>query len=260
MNPYESEELRAVCGATLRPGGLELTRAALKFHPFPAGSILLDLGCGRGGTLEFLNRRGFEAIGVEKSPHLAAEARERGRVIEADIHDLPLGDHSVDGIFCECVLSLAADQNRVLSECARVLKPGGALIISDLIHSPKTEGDAARGTPVSGCLAGAKPLADYIQLLNRAGFRSEQVSDHSRALAELAARLVWQYGSTDILRRLWGGDENSGAGTGQGPVGQAAPPGISGEIRPLGKPDNCGRFRARDYGYALIISVREENK
>lgn len=238
MNPYESEELRAVCGTTLRPGGLELTKAALDCHPFPAGSVLLDLGCGRGGTLEFLSRLGFEAIGVEKSPLLAAEARERGRVIEADIHDLPLGNHSADGIFCECVLSLAADQGRVLSECARVLKPGGALIISDLIQEPQTEADTAGRRPVSGCLAGAKPLGDYIQLLNQAGFRAEQVSDHRRALAELAARLVWQYGSTDILRRLWSGDE----------------------IQPPGKPDNCGRFSARDYGYALIISVREENK
>gem|GEM_PF-1572475 len=260
LNPYESEELRAVCGTTLRPGGLELTSAALKFHPFPAGSILLDLGCGRGGTLEFLSQRGFEAIGVEKSPLLAAEARQRGRVIEADIHDLPLYDHSVDGIFCECVLSLVADQGRVLSECARVLKPGGALIISDLIHSPKTEADAAVKTPVSGCLAGAKPLTEYIQLLNRAGFRAEQVSDHSRALTELAARLVWRYGSTEILRRLWSGDGNSCAGTGQSPSGQTEPPRTSGEIRPLGKPANCGRFQARDYGYALIISVKEENQ
>lgn len=228
-NPYESEELRAVCGRTLRPGGLELTRAALELHPFPAGSVLLDLGCGPGGTLEFLSQQGFEPIGVEISPALADEARTHGRVIEADIHDLPLEAHSVDGIFCECVLSLAADQGRVLSECARVLRPGGALIISDIVLAAQADQEVDRSS-LAGCLSGAKALAQYIQLLKRAGFTVEQVSDQSRALKELAARLVWHYGSTDILRRLWGG------------------------------PEDCGCFRARDYGYALIIAGKEDSE
>lgn len=223
MNPYESEELRAVCGSTLRPGGLELTKAALEFHPFPAGSVLLDLGCGPGGTLEFLNGLGFEAVGVERSASLAAEARLHGRVYEADMHDLPLADSSVDGVFCECVLSLAQDPGRVLSECARVLKPGGALIISDIILAPQADQDD-RLRSASSCLAGARPLAAYIELLNRAGFMAERVSDQSRALKELAVKLVWNHGSTDILRRLWGGASG------------------------------CGCFRPRDYGYTLIIA------
>lgn len=228
-NPYESEELRAVCGRTLRPGGLELTRAALAFHPFPTGSILLDLGCGPGGTLEFLSQQGFAAIGLELSPTLAAEARVHGRVIEADIHDLPLEVHSVDGIFCECVLSLAADQGRVLAECARVLRPGGALIISDLILTDQADPAADRSS-LAGCLSGAKTLAESVLQLNRAGFTVKQVSDESRALKELAAQLVWHYGSADILRRWWGGSEDRGC------------------------------FCARDYGYALIIAGKEDSE
>lgn len=200
---------------------------ALDFQPFPVGSILLDLGCGLGGTLEFLSQRGFEAIGVELSPALAAEARTHGRVIEADIHELPLEAHSVDGIFCECVLSLAADQGRVLSECARVLRPGGALVISDIVLAALADPAADRSS-LAGCLSGAKTLTGYFQLLNRAGFTVKQVSDQSRALKELAARLVWHCGSTDILKRLWGGSEG------------------------------CGCFQARDYGYALIIAGKEE--
>ncbi len=233
-NPYEREDLRAVCGRTLRPGGLAVTREALDLCAFPAGAHLLDLGCGPGGTLELLTGLGFEAIGLERSPALAAEARVYGRVLEGDFHDLPLEDASLDGVFCECVLSLAADPDRVLAECARVLKPGGRLALSDLVRSEVNESSPGA---VQGCLAGAVPVAELVARLERTDLTVTERRDHGRALKELAARLVWQHGSVDILRRMWAGEGGCAR---------------SGDDEPVAEPP----FRGRDYGYILLIAEK----
>ncbi|MDR0882276.1 MAG: class I SAM-dependent methyltransferase [Candidatus Adiutrix sp.] len=227
-NPYEGEELRAVCGETLRPGGLAVTRDALEFCHFRPGARLLDVGCGPGGTLKFLKEMGYEAVGVEKSPLLAAEARAQGPVWEADFHHLPLADNWAEGLVAECVLSLALDPEQALAEWGRVLQPGGRLILSDVILK-----DGAAPLPPatdSGCLAGAVTLTTLINRLERGGYALVHQRDYGQAWRELAAQLVWRYGSADILRQLW--------------------------AREAG--DSCGCFRGRDFTYGLLIAQKEE--
>ncbi|MDR1044185.1 MAG: class I SAM-dependent methyltransferase [Candidatus Adiutrix sp.] len=203
--PCEAEELRSLCGPTLRPGGLALTREALELGRFPPGARLLDLGCGPGGTLRLLRESGYEAQGLDKSPEFLAEAGLYGPVLEADFHDLPLDDEFFDGVFCECVLSLSPDPARVLGECARVLKRGGLLVVSDLFSRQ------------SGGRPGPEPgtLAFFRAQLAAAGFSPRQSLDRSRCLKELAARLVWRSGSAEILARL------------RGPAGARPGPGTS---------------------------------
>ena len=227
-NPYEVEELRVVCGETLRPGGLAVTRDALAFCDFRPGARLVDVGCGPGGTLKLLKEQGFEAVGVEKSPLLATEARAHGPVWEADFHHLPLADGWAEGLVAECVLSLALDPEQALAEWARVLKIGGRLILSDVILK---DGAAPMvPAPDSGCLAGAVTLTTLINRLERAGCALVHQRDYGQAWRELAARLVWRYGSANILRQLW--------------------------AREAG--DSCGCFRGRDFTYGLLIAQKEE--
>jgi SAM-dependent methyltransferase len=192
--PCEAAELRSLCGSTLRPGGLALTREALELACFPPGARLLDLGCGPGGTLRFLRESGFEAQGLDRSPELLAEAGQYGPVLEADFHDLPLADEFFDGVFCECVLSLSPDPARVLGECARVLKRGGRLAVSDLFSRQPGE----RPGPEAGS------LAFFRAQLAAAGFSLSQCLDRSRYLKELAARLVWRFGSAAMPAGPWG--------------------------------------------------------
>ena len=227
-NPYENEELRAVCGETLRPGGLAVTQQALELCAFPAGSRLIDLGCGLGGTLKYLREQGFEAIGVDKSPALLTEAKVHGPVCEADFHNLPFENDYADGLLCECALSLARDKSRVLAECFRVLKAGGRLIISDIFRLKKAGIiNPPPAFPPGGCLHGAVDLETMRKLLQDNGFETECFADHSRALKELAARLVWHFGSTAALTELF---------------------------------DGCASGNGRGFGYALFIARRRKDQ
>lgn len=183
-NIYGCPELRRIFGRAFRPGGLEISEKALELCSFPPGAEILDLACGAGATLELLNRKGFKAQGLELSPELAEEARKFAPVVVGDFHAPPWPDQWAHGIFCECALSLAEKPELVLSQSRRMLKDKGLLIISDLFG------------------AGDWPL--LIKRLAEAGFTPEHRLDYSSALKTLAARLVWELGSTAAAENLLG--------------------------------------------------------
>ncbi len=101
---------------------------------------LLDIGCGTGGLLELLAPRIEEGLGVDASRDMLALARtrlaERGlshiAVRQADMYRLPLPDGGFDAVTLQMVLHYAEDPAVALAEAARVLRPGGALLIVDL--------------------------------------------------------------------------------------------------------------------------------
>lgn len=213
--PWEHPALRAVAGATLRPGGLALTRRALELAArlagLPQGARVADVGCGPGETVALLRERGLTAVGLDLSASLLAEARGRDGampLIRADAGadaeiGLPLRTASLDGAFCECVLSVLPGRQAVLAELARALRPGGVLVWSDLYVRDGRPAGARRGADggeprcsapsVSGrsCLAGAIPRAAMEVVLQRTGFTVLAFEDHSRLLAELAGRLLF---------------------------------------------------------------------
>lgn len=117
-------------------------------------------------------------------------------VLQADARCLPLNDASVDAVLCECLLSLLPDPYAVLSECLRVLRRDGALLVSDLfLRLPRESGLPgtlpASSEARSSCADGARPRQEWEDLLARAGFLLHSFEDHSRALIELAAQLLW---------------------------------------------------------------------
>jgi ubiquinone/menaquinone biosynthesis C-methylase UbiE len=112
--------------------------------------VALDAACGTGRFAEFLAKRGHRVIGVDSSPDMLARARRR--VPEAEFHvaelgRLPLPDDCVDVIVCALALEHVPRLDPVLAEFARVLRPGGDLVISDIHHELVTRGSAmtARG-------------------------------------------------------------------------------------------------------------------
>ena len=99
----------------------------------PVG-VALDVACGTGRHTAYLASLGHEVIGVDDSPEMLARAREKvpgGTFHEADLHDLPLADDSVDLVVCAIALSHVPDLRRALAELVRVLRPNGHLVISD---------------------------------------------------------------------------------------------------------------------------------
>ena len=132
---YETGRLAEGDTRIFRPGGLELTARAIALAHLGAGATILDLGCGVGDTLHYLQSLGIEAIGVDCANDPAtpdASSRDTRTRIVARAEALPLADGAADGVLAECSFSLFDDPDRALAECARVLVDSGRLMISDL--------------------------------------------------------------------------------------------------------------------------------
>ena len=132
----EGAGLPPLTGGCRHPGGLPLTERALELAGLASGARVLDLGCGEGVTAEHLERRfGLRVAGIDVSASLLREGRLRRP--ELDLREgvaerLPFADAVFDAVLAECVLSVVADPGTAVDECARVLRPGGRLVVSDL--------------------------------------------------------------------------------------------------------------------------------
>lgn len=107
------------------------------------GETVLDVGCGAGMDLLLAARhvgRAGRAIGVDMTASMIdvarASAREAGldnvEIRPGDAESLPLDDASVDAVISNGVLNLTTDKRRAFAEIARVLRPGGRLLLADI--------------------------------------------------------------------------------------------------------------------------------
>ncbi|OLE28248.1 MAG: methyltransferase, partial [Actinobacteria bacterium 13_1_20CM_3_71_11] len=102
----------------------------------PPGDAL-DAACGTGRYAEYLAGRGHRVLGVDSSPEMLARARARvpsGEFVLGDLHELPLPDSSIDLVVSALALAHVPTLAPVMAEFARVLRPGGNLVISDAHH------------------------------------------------------------------------------------------------------------------------------
>ena len=181
---YSQRELDAVPqGATLGLGcGNPVALASLR-----EDEVVIDLGSG-GGLDCFLAAarvgKAGRVIGVDMTPEMIDKARANARRggydnVEfrlGEIEDLPVADGSADAVISNCVVNLVPDKPRAFREAFRVLKPGGRLMISDIVllrdlpPSVKSSLDA-----YVGCVAGAMTRSDYLAAIEGAGFHEIEV-------------------------------------------------------------------------------------
>ena len=176
---YTAEQLAAIPeGANLGLGcGNPLAHAGVK-----PGETVLDLGSGAGIDAFLASREvGAEGrvIGVDMTPSMISRARQNAakggyRNVEfrlGEIENLPVADGSVDVIISNCVINLSPDKPRVFAEAFRALKPGGRLVVSDLVLTRPIP-DAVRKSIEAyvGCIAGASSREDYLRLVREGGF------------------------------------------------------------------------------------------
>lgn len=119
------------------PRNLMLEREQVLVHAIldtlPAG-LALDVACGTGRHLAHLATRGHQVIGTDLSPGMLAVAREKfpdAALHLADMHALPVPDDHLDTVVTGLAVNHVPDLAPVFAEFARVLKPGGHLVVSD---------------------------------------------------------------------------------------------------------------------------------
>ncbi len=194
---YTIDDLQSVpAGADMGLGcGNPLGIASLR-----EGDVVLDLGSG-GGFDCFLAAKKVgktgKVIGVDMTPEMLEKARKNAKRggyenVEfrlGEIEHLPVGDNEVDLIISNCVINLVPNKQQVFKEAFRVLKPGGRLMISDLVLTkelPKALLDSV--TLYASCVAGASLKSVYLGAIKQAGFQSVVVEKEVGISAEFVAQ------------------------------------------------------------------------
>jgi len=144
------------------------------------GDTVLDLGSGAGiDILLAADRVGPNGlvIGVDMTDEMIAKANENiaqagvtnVEVRKGLIEQLPIEDDSVDWVISNCVINLSPEKDRVFAEIARVLKPGGRMLVSDIVVENLPEALRNNEFLYSGCVAGAISESQYVAGLKAAG-------------------------------------------------------------------------------------------
>ena len=185
---YAEEELKAVPeGSNLGLGcGNPVALASLK-----DGETVLDLGSGAGFDCFLAANQVGEngkVIGVDMAPEMVEKAIENARKSNyknvefrlGEIENIPVADNSVDVVISNCVVNLAPDKGRVFKEAFRVLKPGGRLMVSDMVLLKELPDFIKSSVEACiGCLSGAIKTDEYIGAIKSAGFQEASIIDET---------------------------------------------------------------------------------
>jgi SAM-dependent methyltransferase len=151
------------------------------------GELVLDLGSGAGLDVFMAAQKVGEAghvIGVDMTQAMIEKARNNAEKLGAknvefrvgEIEALPVDNESVDVIISNCVINLAPDKGKVFKESFRVLRPGGRMLISDIVlESSLPQETRDEVASYTGCLGGAILKEEYLQLIRDAGFTDVRI-------------------------------------------------------------------------------------
>ena len=178
------------------------------------GEVVLDLGSGAGiDAFLSANKVGptGRVIGVDMTEEMVDKAKGIAKSygyhnVEfrlGEIEELPVDDKSVDVIISNCVINLSPDKSKVFRESYRVLKPGGRLIVSDIV-AERTLPDEIKNDPDAWatCIAGALEQQEYLRKMKKAGFDDVEVTlkrefyiegKKSKAMEKLMSIMVKAY-------------------------------------------------------------------
>ena len=185
---YTEEELRLVPELAILGVGCGNPTALADLK---AGETVLDLGSGAGIDVFLAAKKVGEqglVIGVDMTEDMVAKGRQLAREhgfgnVEfrlGEIEHLPLDAASVDVIISNCVINLTPDKLASFKEIHRVLKPGGRILIADLVTAGELPPDVrASAAAWADCLAGAMDKEAYLETIRRAGFADVTVVSES---------------------------------------------------------------------------------
>ena len=166
-------------------GALEKSGAA-------PGETCIDLGSGRGTDVirlaEIAGPGGF-VYGIDATPEMVSKGRtaanklgvENTEFILAELEEVPLDSDLADLIISNCVINHVNRKDRVWAEIFRLLKKGGRFVVSDIYSvEPVPVEYSSNPAAVAECWAGAVTRDEYLETVNRAGFRKVEILEESR--------------------------------------------------------------------------------
>lgn len=216
---YSADVVALLLGGSYHPGGTALTRRLADALALKADDRVLDVASGRGTTALLLaDSYGARVDGVDYAAANVATAREaaraaglddRVRFATGDAERLPHPDASFDAVVCECALCTFPDKARAAAEFARVLRPGGRVGLTDVTVVPGRlpAGLTGLGAHIA-CVADARPLDAYAEILAAAGLRTVSTERHDEALL----RMIDQIEARLNLLRMTAADRLAAAG------------------------------------------------
>jgi SAM-dependent methyltransferase len=158
----------------------------LAFADVKEGEVVLDIGSGAGIDVLLASKKVGKkgrVIGLDMTPEMI----ERGKrnVEEAGVDNIefrlgeaesmPIEDETVDLIISNCVINLSPDKKKVFQEAYRVLKPGGSMLISDIVTNNLPQKIRDSMDAWVGCVAGALEEEDYLKAIRDAGFKDVEI-------------------------------------------------------------------------------------
>jgi ubiquinone/menaquinone biosynthesis C-methylase UbiE len=209
---YESDLARLLLGDSFHPGGLALTGRLGELLQLRPGQRVLDVASGKGTTAIYLAQRfDCEVVGVDYGTEAVKEATARAGAAgvshlvsfeQGDAEGLRFSPRSFDAVICECAFCTFPNKEAAAREWARVLRPGGRVGLSDLARSgplpPELEGLLAW----IACIADARPIAEYVVVLQGAGLAIGQVEPHNAALEEMVRDVRTKLLGAELLSKL----------------------------------------------------------
>lgn len=180
------------------PENLPLYQRVLDLGAVGGGTGLVDLGCGSGLLCQLAGERGARVSGIDICPELLAIARERtplGDLREGDISALPFAEGSFEVATAVNALQFAPEPSRAFSEAARVLRPGGVLVVALFAEPERNEGTVlhlAMKQLVEQVEGGEDGYAPYA--LSQPGGLEHAVTDAGLSVREVGeVPVTWRY-------------------------------------------------------------------
>lgn len=166
------------------------------------GEVVLDLGSGGGIDVLLSAKRvgpAGKAYGLDMTDEMLGVARRNAaesgaanvEFLKGHIEDIPLPEGSVDVVISNCVINLSSDKAKVLSEAARVLRPGGRFAVSDVIADENMTDETRRDMQQwTGCIAGALTRTEFLDLLGKAGLVDAQIEETHRVHPSAGSAII----------------------------------------------------------------------